>query len=142
MIELGFWSKLVYKTSGFDSSQLVYNSSRSEFTEESVQRAFADNDIHSQIKQELDVNSHRKHVLAFVPSIDGVIQFAQEYPNSASIYSGMHESERERVISEFRRAIYASYSTYVFSQQALTIPRSIVLFSVSQRLLSLCIIRY
>lgn len=103
MIELGFWSKLVYKTSGFDSSQLVYNSSKSEFTEDSMQRAFAANDIHNQIKQELDVNSDRKHILAFVPSIDEAIQFAQEYPNSAAIYSGMHASERERVISEFRK---------------------------------------
>lgn len=103
MIELGFWSKLVYKTSGFDSSQLVYNSSKSEFTEDSIQRAFATNDIHNQIKQELDVNSDRKHILAFVPSIDEAIQFAQEYPNSAAIYSGMHASERERVISEFRK---------------------------------------
>ena len=103
MIELGFWSKLVYKTSGFDSSQLVYNSSKSEFTEDSMQRAFASNDIHNQIKQELDVNSDRKHILAFVPSIDEAIQFSQEYPNSAAIYSGMHDSERERVISEFRK---------------------------------------
>lgn len=103
MIELGFWSKLLYKTSGFDSSQLVYNSSKSEFTEDSMQRAFAANDIHKQIKQELDVNSDRKHILAFVPSIEEAIQFAQEYPNSAAIYSGMHDSERERVISEFRK---------------------------------------
>ena len=103
MIELGFWSKLIYKTSGFDSSQLVYNSSKSEFTEESVQRAFAANDIHNQIKQELDLNSDRKHILAFVPSIDEAIQFSQQTRNSAAIYSGMHDSERERVISEFRK---------------------------------------
>ena len=103
MIELGFWSKLVYKTSGFDSSQLVYNSSKSEFTEESVQRAFSANDIHNQIKQELDLNSDRKHILAFVPSIEEAKQFAEEYPSSAAIYSGMHASERERVISEFRK---------------------------------------
>lgn len=103
MIDLGFWSKLEYKTSGFNSSQLVYNSSKSEFTEDSVQRAFASNDIHGQIKQELDINSDRQHILAFVPSIDEAIQFSQEYPSSAAIYSGMHNSERERVISEFRK---------------------------------------
>ena len=103
MIDLGFWSKLEYKTSGFDSSQLVYNSSKSEFTEDSVQRAFASNDIHGQIKQELDANSDRQHILVFVPSVDEAKQFSNEYPNSAAIYSGMHDSERERVISEFRK---------------------------------------
>lgn len=103
MIELGFWSKLEYKTTGFDSSKLVYNSARSEFTEESVQSAFNSNDIHNQIRQELDSNSDRQHILVFVPSVDEAKQFAEEYPNSAAIYSGMHNSERERVISEFRK---------------------------------------
>lgn len=103
MIELGFWSKLEYKTSGFDSSKLVYNSARSEFTEESVQSAFNSNDIHNQIRQELDSNSDRQHILVFVPSVNEAKQFAEEYPNSAAIYSGMHNSERERVISEFRK---------------------------------------
>lgn len=105
MIELGFWSKLKYKTSGFDSSQLVYNSARSEFTEESVQRAFASNNIHDQIRQELDLNSDRKHILVFVPSVDEAIRFSQEYPNSAAIYSGMHNSEREQVIADFRKGL-------------------------------------
>lgn len=103
MIELGFWSKLEYKTTGFDSSKLVYNSARSEFTEESVQSAFNSNDIHNQIRQELDSNSDRQHILVFVPSVDEAKQFAEEYSNSAAIYSGMHNSERERVISEFRK---------------------------------------
>lgn len=103
MIELKFWSKLKYKTSGFDSSQLVYNSTKSEFTEESVQRAFNANNIHSQIRRELDLNSDRKHILVFVPSVNEAISFSQQYPNSAAIYSGMHNSERECVISEFRK---------------------------------------
>lgn len=103
MIELGFWSKLVYKTSGFDSSQLVYNSSKSEFTEESIQRAYRSNNIDRQIRQELDLNSDRQHILVFVPSVDDAIKFSEQTRNSAAIYSGMHDSERERVISEFRK---------------------------------------
>lgn len=103
MIDLGFWSKLEYKTSGFDGSQLIYNTSKSEFTDESVQRAFSSNNIHSQIRQELDLNKDRNHILVFVPSVDEAKRLSQEYPNSAAIYSGMHASERERVISEFRK---------------------------------------
>lgn len=82
---------------------MVYNSSRSEFTEESVQRAFNANDIHSQIKCELNSNSDRQHILVFVPSVDEAKRFSEEYPNSAAIYSGMHNSDRERVIDEFRK---------------------------------------
>ncbi len=40
MVEMGFWSPLKYTQNAFDSSLLVFNSSKSEYTEESVQRAY------------------------------------------------------------------------------------------------------
>jgi len=103
MVELGFWSKLEYKVTGFDSSLLVYNSSKSEYTEESVQRAFNANNIHTQIKQQLDENSTRKHILVFVPSVREAVDLSRQYPNSAAIYGDMHKAEREKVIDDFRR---------------------------------------
>lgn len=102
MVELGFWSKLIYKTSGFDGSQLEFNSSRSEFTEESVQRVFGSNNITAQIRQELDANQDRKHILVFVPSIADAKRFAETYPDSAAVYGDMEINERARVIEEFR----------------------------------------
>ena len=102
MIEMGFWSKLHYKTTEFDSSNLVYNSTKSDYTEESVQLSFLANDTRSRIFQELDSNADRKHILVFVPSIGEAKSMASEYPNSASIHSEMHKSEREKIISDFR----------------------------------------
>lgn len=40
MVRLGFWSPLLYDTASFDDSLLVFNSSKSEYTEDSVQRAY------------------------------------------------------------------------------------------------------
>jgi DNA repair protein RadD len=102
MVELGFWSKLEYKTTGFDGSLLVYNSSKSEYTEESVERAFKFNNIHEQIKQQLSNNSNRKHILVFVPSVAEAKQLSKQYPDSAAIYGDMHKDERAKVIDEFR----------------------------------------
>ena len=102
MVELGFWSKLKYKTTGFDGSQLVYNSSKSEFTEDSIQKSFGKNNIHAQIKRELDANQDRKHILVFVPSIAEAKELAAEYPSSAAIYGDMDSGERARIIEEFR----------------------------------------
>jgi DNA repair protein RadD len=102
MIELGFWSKLEYKATAFNGADLVYNSSKSEYTDESVLRAFAGNNINGQIKQQLDENYHRKHILVFVPSIQEAVQLSHQYPNSAAIYSDMSKAEREKVISDFR----------------------------------------
>jgi DNA repair protein RadD len=105
MVEMGFWSKLLYKATTFDGTQLVYNSSRSEFTEESVQQAFGKNNIHAQIKRELDENQDRKHILVFVPSIAEAKRLSAEYPNSAAIYGDMDTNERARIIEEFRAGL-------------------------------------
>ncbi|MDR0864983.1 MAG: DUF3820 family protein [Candidatus Symbiothrix sp.] len=102
MVELRFWSKLEYKATSFDGSALVYNSSKSEYTEDSVQRAFKANNIHAQIKQKLDENSDRKHILVFVPSVQEAIDLSKQYPDSAAIYGEMHKAERETVIHDFR----------------------------------------
>jgi DNA repair protein RadD len=102
MVELKFWSKLEYLTTGFDSSKLVYNSARSEYTEESVQLSFLANNTRSRIFQELDDHADRQHILVFVPSVAEAIEMSKQYPNSAAIYGDMHKAEREKVINDFR----------------------------------------
>lgn len=102
MVEMGFWSKLEYKATAFDGSQLVYNSSKSEFTEESMIQVFGSNNTHARIRQELDENQDRKHILVFVPSVSEARQFAREYPNSAAIYGDMDTNDRARIIDDFR----------------------------------------
>lgn len=102
MVRLGFWSPLKYAVGGFDSSLLVYNSSKSEFTEDSVQRAYEANGGAASITEALDNNRDRKHILVFVPSVSDAIDFAKRYPNSAVIYGDMDKKERQRVIEDFR----------------------------------------
>ncbi|MCL1936842.1 MAG: DUF3820 family protein [Candidatus Azobacteroides sp.] len=102
MVEFGYWSRLEYRTTGFDGSKLIYNSSKSEYTEESVLLAFNENNIHEKIKRQLNENNDRKHILAFVPSVREAIDLSRQYPNSASIYGEMNKTEREKVINNFR----------------------------------------
>lgn len=102
MVRLGFWSPLTYETTGFDSSMLVFNSSRSEYTEESVQRAYDANGGTEQVIQVLDKHSDRRHVLAFVPSVQDAINLSEHYPNSAVIYGDMDKRERADIIARFR----------------------------------------
>ena len=102
MVRLGFWSPLTYETTGFDSSMLVFNSSRSEYTEESVQRAYDANGGTEQVIQVLDKHSDRRHVLAFVPSVQDAINLSERYPNSAVIYGDMDKRERADIIARFR----------------------------------------
>ena len=102
MVRLGFWSKLLYKTEAFDDSLLVYNSSKSEYTEESVQKAFDANNGTEGIREALDSNMDRRHILVFVPSVQDAIDLAERYPNSGVVYGNMDRQERDSTIQAFK----------------------------------------
>ena len=102
MARLGFWSPLLYETASFDDSLLVFNSSKSEYTEDSVQRAYDANGGTQGITDTLDKHPERKHVLAFVPSVQDAIDLSQRYPNSAAIYGEQDKREREQTVARFR----------------------------------------
>ena len=102
MVRLGFWSPLLYDTASFDDSLLVLNSSESEYTEDSVQRAYDANGGTQGITDTLDKHPERKHVLAFVPSVQDAIDLSQRYPNSGVIYGEQDKREREQTVARFR----------------------------------------
>lgn len=102
MVRLGFWSPLLYDTASFDDSLLVFNSSKSEYTEDSVQRAYDANGGTQWITDTLDKHPERKHVLAFVPSVQDAIDLSQRYPNSGVIYGEQDKREREQTVARFR----------------------------------------
>lgn len=102
MVRLGFWSPLRYETNSFDGSMLVFNSSKSEYTEESVQRAYNANGGTGQIIQTLDEHRDRRHILVFVPSVQDAIILSERYPESAVIYGDMDKKERSDIIARFR----------------------------------------
>lgn len=102
MVRLGFWSPLLYETASFDDSLLVFNSSKSEYTEDSVQRAYDANGGTQGITDTLDKHPERKHVLAFVPSVQDAIDLSQRYPNSGVIYGEQDKREREQTVARFR----------------------------------------
>ena len=101
MVRMKFWSPLKYQVGTFDGSLLVFNSTKSEYTEESVLRAYEANDIVSQIRQAITY-SGRKHILVFLPSVEDAIEFSKRYPDSAAVYGDMDKREREKVISGFK----------------------------------------
>lgn len=103
MVRLGFWSPLTYEASQFDDSQLVFNSSKSEYTEDSVQRAFEENGGTQTIVNALDAHPERQHILAFAPSVQDAISLSERYPNSAVIYGDMDKRERASIIERFRK---------------------------------------
>lgn len=102
MVELGYWSRLIYSDYEFDDSKLIFNSAKSEYTEESVERAYKANNVKDRIITALNLNRHRKHILVFVPSVADAKEMASKYPNSGVVYGEQDKKEREATISAFR----------------------------------------
>lgn len=102
MVRLGYWSKLRYQVEGFDDSLLVFNSSKSEYTEDSVQRAYDANGGTDAILRAIDNNPDRNHIIAFAPSVADAIALSERYPRSAVIYGDMDKAQREQNIADFR----------------------------------------
>lgn len=103
MVRLGFWSKLRYERRAFDSSMLVFNSSKSEYTEESVQQAYYANGGTDAITAALNLHQERRHILAYVPSVQDAIDLSKRYPNSGVVYGEQDKREREATIERFKR---------------------------------------
>lgn len=102
MVRLGFWSRLVYERQEFDGSLLVFNSSKSEYTEESVQMAYDANGGTDSIIGALEAHRERKHILAYVPSVQDAIDLSHRYPNSGVVYGEQDKTERETAIERFK----------------------------------------
>jgi len=104
MVELGFWSPLEYIEEEVDDSQLVFNSTKAEFTETSVERFFSSNDIEKRIESALNKLKKEfkcKHILVFVPSVDIAIKMQKDLGGGV-VYSGMNTKDRDEMISNFK----------------------------------------
>ena len=102
MVERGYWSPLRYEKLNFDTSELVFNTAKSEYTEESVKRAYDANNVTETIDATLKRYTDRRHVIVFVPSVDDAVRFASRYPDAAAIYGDMDKAERQKKIEDFK----------------------------------------
>ena len=102
MVRLGFWSPISYTETAFDDSLLVFNSSKSEYTEESVKIAYDANGGLQQVVDAIQAHPERRHILAYVPSVQDAIDLAAVYPNSGVVYGEQDKREREDIIRRFK----------------------------------------
>jgi DNA repair protein RadD len=102
MCDLGFWSPLQYESYDFDTGALVYNSTNAEFTDESIKRAYKQQDIGGKIIKRISELPDRKSILIAVPSIDEAKELSTRLPSCEAVFSGMPDSDRDRIIDDFK----------------------------------------
>lgn len=106
MVKEGFWAKLEYEVHAFDTSKLIFNSTKAEYTERSIIDVYNGQNIHDKIIKRINSFNSRKSIIAFVPSVAEAISLAQEVPNSVAVYGDMPDSERDEAIEGFKSGKY------------------------------------
>lgn len=116
IVKLEYWSKLHYEQYDFDETGLEYNSTKADFTEESIKNIYESNDIQGKIIQKIQDLPERKSILVFVPSIQDALELVRRTPGSAAVYSGMPDRDRVRVTNGFKNlTIRVVYNVNIFS---------------------------
>lgn len=116
MVKLGFWTKLIYKSTDFDTSMLTYNSTGAEYTDRSIDIAFASNNIEDRILESINMHPERKSILIAVPSVADAHRLSKITPNSKAVWGEMDKKERAKVIDQFKNGeIRVVYQVNVLS---------------------------
>lgn len=101
IVKQGFWSPLEYELFDWDTGGLVFNSTGAEYTDDSIEKFYKNNNIEQRIINRI-IDSDSGAILVFVKSIAQAQALAARVPNSASVYSGIPPKERERIVTEYK----------------------------------------
>ena len=102
MIELGYWSPILYDLQEYDGRKLRYNSSGAEFSDKSVVDAYEANGVGEKIVGALNYYKDRKHCVVFVPSVEEAKRLSETVPNAAYVCGATRKKERDEIVSAFR----------------------------------------
>ena len=102
MVSLGFWSPLKYESYDFKTGDLVYNSTNADFTEDSITKAYTNQDIGGKIIKKIVDMPERKSILIAVPSIAAAKELSTRLPSCEAVFSDMPSADRDRIIKEFK----------------------------------------
>lgn len=102
MVDLEFWCPLQYDIHDFNPSMLVYNSTKAEFTEESVKISYQENEVSNRVVSKVNQLSGRNSILVFVPSVAEANLLASQTPNAAAISAETKPAERNYIIKSFK----------------------------------------
>lgn len=102
MVEQGYWSPLIYEKHKFNKELLVFNSTKAEYTDESLQEAYKANNIEEAIIRRIEELPDRKSILIFAPTVNEATSLAKKIPGAEVVWGNMDKKERKRIIDGFK----------------------------------------
>lgn len=102
LVDLHYWSPLVYESYDFDTGELVYNTTGADYTDASIAKVYENQKIADKIIHKINHLPDRKSILVAVPSIKEAKELAGRLSSAGVLYSGMPPKERGRVVNDFK----------------------------------------
>ena len=102
MVKEKYWTPLQYQSYDFDTGELIYNSTRAEYTEKSMIKAYINQDIDGKIIKKVKELTDRRHILIAVPTVEQATDLARRIPNAAIVHGGTKKKERNKIIADFK----------------------------------------
>ena len=105
MVKRGYWSKLEYQSYDFDTGELVYNSTRADWTSKSMEKVYENQDIEKKIITKILELTNKKAILVAVPTIEQAKRIAGKVPNAAVVHGGTPKKERDKIVEDFKSGV-------------------------------------
>lgn len=101
LVRNNYWADIVYKKEKVFTRELKLNSSKSDFTFESMDRFYNVNDLTTRIIVALE-KGERNHNVVFVPGVDNAISIAEKLDHTEALYSELPKKQRFDIINRFK----------------------------------------
>lgn len=102
ILRLGYWTPIVYESIKFDASYLQFNTSKSDYTEDSVRISYRTQNLERTIVDKVSELNDRKAILIAVPNIDDAERLSSIIPDSAVLHSKLKKKDRDFIVSSFK----------------------------------------
>lgn len=103
MLDGNYWADITYEEWDFDTSTLKTNSIGSEYTEKSISRAVANNEVNKNIAGRISrLIKEGKSCLAFVDSVENAKRMAEILPKTGVLSSDTKDKDRTTIIKDFK----------------------------------------
>jgi DNA repair protein RadD len=105
IVEEGFWKPIRYKIKKQDDSTLKLNSTKNDYTEESLTKWFIKNSLFNKITQEVleQVLNGKKRILIFMNSVQEAENLQKEIKGSNVVSSKTNSFDRKRILDDFKQ---------------------------------------
>lgn len=107
IITRGRWTPIKYKAYEFDDKMLILNTSGSDFTDESIRKYNEVQGINNKILLEVRdmLSKGESQILVFADSVESAMKFSLHTPNSAVVYAGTPQGEKEAILRDFQAGV-------------------------------------